>query len=572
MKKVSILILIIFCLSIVSLDTSEAARYNRYNPDLTVSRVTVDAAGNNTGGISIKNIGNRPTGQFEVLVYFKKMDGSYFKQLYRTGNQTKIYPNQTRHYANVFNGSQAVTGLVRVNPHQRFTELNYYNNVAYFSMQKKQVSSYNVTEGVRRYNDTLGYDVVTPTYNGTFSNGAYNPILGNSYITEGTADYVNGIKFSLRSVPLPSHRLIVRGITYSPDRYNKRIYDSLGAYSNLVYDASKNYYYLDYSDSFVPMYLNFASTDTSSWIYDVFNGKLGNISIEIDGQNISSYYVKEVVVYSGEHVLHNATYANGTYNPVVANPPYVKLGGTNRYVNWIGLYFNATLTPKTLTLSGANSTALIKVKDNYNNICNMTWDSGRNCFVLNTSYVPKYAYIDALEYESINSYLFLNSSQQLYFNFNNYNMGYTVYEGYWESDILSNQFVQLYSKTFYDGGYDPIQANPPYTGGQTQYYYVNHLQLGLNYLTPANAVSSLLILKGTTEVDSPPQVQLADDSLIDMIWSSTKNYYFLYIITDLIKSVIINVWDDDYWAYDTLDSFGNIIFEYLYMPRSWSWS
>jgi len=94
----------------------------------------------------------------------------------------------------------------------------------------------------------------------------------------------------------------------------------------------------------------------------------------------------------------------------------------------------------------------------------------------------------------------------------------------------------------------------------------------LNYLTPANAVSSLLILKGTTEVDSPPQVQLADDSLIDMIWSSTKNYYFLYIITDLIKSVIINVWSDDYWAYDTLDSFGNIIFEYFYMPRSWSWS
>jgi len=92
------------------------------------------------------------------------MDGSYFKQLYRTGNQTKIYPNQTRHYANVFNGSQAVTGLVRVNPHQRFAELNYYNNARYFSMQKKQVLSYNITEGVRRYDPGLGYDVVNPTY------------------------------------------------------------------------------------------------------------------------------------------------------------------------------------------------------------------------------------------------------------------------------------------------------------------------------------------------------------------------------------------------------------------------
>ncbi len=589
MKKVFIFILIFFCLAIVCSDTSEAAKYN---PDLTVSRVTVDAAGNNTGGFSIKNVGNRPTGQYEVLVYFKKMDGSYFKQLYRTGNQTKIYPNQTRHYANVFEGNTAVTGLVRVNPHQRFAELNYYNNARYFSMQKKQVLSYNITEGVRRYDPGLGYDVVNPTYNGTFDNGEYNPILGDPYIEGGNSSsvrYVNGIRLfpeipESDPPPEPEGKVAIRGLDkYSVDewRFYTRLVDTSGGMHTVSWDSVNQYYYA-IPDTWTPAYLRLWCDYDYYQDYTDTLALNGLMSVEIDDVGVDSYHVVESISrYSViQHILYEGDFDNGEYDPVLADPFHLYYDGREHYLNEIRIYFDYELPsappadPRELIVRGFNQTDnfYVEVEDEFYNVYAMTWNSTGSYYSWVNEYAPIAVYIDAVDYESVSSYQLLDSFQSIWVEYNGTNVtSYNVTEGHWFYRVYDDSFVELFTSTFNNGAYDPIQADPPYEGELTEYYYVNHLNLTLNLPTmPSSAISSLLIIKGPVHLDDPPEIH-CNGTIRDMIWDQRKGYYFLYNAVGLV-SMVLNVWNDDYWAYDLLDSFQNIIVEYLYMPRSWSWS
>jgi len=585
MKKVFILILIFFCLAIVCSDTSEAARYN---PDLTVSRVTVDAVGNNTGGLSINNVGNRPTGQYEVLVYFKRSDGSYFKQLYRTGNQTKIYPNQTRHYANVFDGSQAVTGLVRVNPHQRFTELDYYNNVRYFSMQKKSILSYNVTEGVRRYDVELGYDVVTPTYTGSFSNGVYNPILGDSYI-EGepstSVRWVNGIRLYPEIPdlgPPEPNRLIVRGVY--PGDFQVYVRDTIGNLHGLTWDSENSYYYA-YVDGWTPTWLRIARLGAATIESYQILDSIQPITIEINDQGIDTYHPREYARFYnssyGRYVqvlIYEDDLDNGEYDPVTADPPYILDDfGTQQYVNWIELAFNYVAPPyPRLVVRGVNpaSNFYLGVLDENYNAHSMTWDSVENYYYWESLDVPLCVYLDAADYASNSSYLLLDSIQNIWIEYDGTNVtGYNVTEGNWQYRVYDEEdYIVLFTGSFLNGEYDPIQADPPYYGDLFERYYVNHLELTFNLAAPpTNAVSTLLIIKGLVHLDDPPKILFSNGTMVDMSWSQSKSYYFMYNVVGLL-SMIIDVWDDDYWAYDLLDSFSSMIVEYLYMPRSWSWS
>ncbi len=173
MKKYGILIgLVLVCL-LISMPAGSAAKM--YAPDLTISKVDLTKEIYGSGGFTINNVGNKNNKQFEVLVYFKKKDGTVFKQYYQSNKS--IAPGYSRHYAKVFYGQGAVVGLVRVNPFKRFQEWDYNNNVRYFSMIKTNASNYCVKEGIRYYD--MYYDDYEYKERGLYNitNGNYDPVI-----------------------------------------------------------------------------------------------------------------------------------------------------------------------------------------------------------------------------------------------------------------------------------------------------------------------------------------------------------------------------------------------------------
>lgn len=214
MKKYAIIVgLFLFCL-LLTIPPSEAAKM--YASDLTVSRVVLNEDGPEQGAFTITNVGNKNNGQFEVLVYFKKKDGSVFKQFYQSNKS--IAPGYSRYYKNVFpSGSHAVAGLVRVNPFKRFQEWDYGNNVRYFAMLNRSPTTFHVQEGIQYYDAFLDEDVYVSLGSGNFPNGGYKPVIStpNPIQIAGEDYYVNRLNVTF-SVPLPGILTLttISGIPY----------------------------------------------------------------------------------------------------------------------------------------------------------------------------------------------------------------------------------------------------------------------------------------------------------------------------------------------------------------------
>lgn len=141
-----------------------------FAPDLVVSALTL-----NDGGLTIANIGNKvsPAGGFDVLVYFKKKDGTYYQNVIHLDGV--IAPGYSKRFDRVFsNGARACVGLIRVNPYKTFQESDYTNNMQFFSLIEVPISSFVVAEGdgeIWRDEFFLSY-----SFQDTFENGDYTPL------------------------------------------------------------------------------------------------------------------------------------------------------------------------------------------------------------------------------------------------------------------------------------------------------------------------------------------------------------------------------------------------------------
>lgn len=245
MKKYGILIgLVLICL-LITLPASSAAKM--FAPDLTISKVDLTQSSYGTGGFTISNVGNKNNKQFEVLVYFKKKDGTVFKQFYQSNKS--IAPGYSRYYSKVFHGQGAVVGLVRVNPFKKFQEWDYSNNVRYFSMLKTNGSNYHVQEGIRYYNVTLDDYTYVPRGSADISNGNYNPVIStpNPIQIDGLDCYVNHLnitaEFPYYKPVLGVLQLVtVTGIPYIP--YNALFLEVDNYYKlPMFWDSSKGIWY-----------------------------------------------------------------------------------------------------------------------------------------------------------------------------------------------------------------------------------------------------------------------------------------------------------------------------------------
>ncbi len=246
MKKYGILIgLVLICL-LITLPASSATKM--WAPDLTISKVDLtEKNAYGTGGFTINNIGNKNNKGFEVLVYFKKKDGTVFKQYYQSNKS--IAPGYSRHYSKVFHGQGAVVGLVRVNPFKRFQEWDYNNNVRYFTMLKTNVSNYHVQEGISYYNVTLDDYTYVPRGSSNIENGNYNPVIStpNPIQIDGLDYYVNHInitadfpKYGFMSGVL--QLITVTGIPYIP--YNALFLQVDNYYKlPMFWDSNKGIWY-----------------------------------------------------------------------------------------------------------------------------------------------------------------------------------------------------------------------------------------------------------------------------------------------------------------------------------------
>lgn len=179
MKKFLILFVIFL---FTTIPAAEAKKI--YAPDLSVSSLSL-----NDGGVTIKNTGTKcsPSSGFDLLVYFKKKDGSYQKTV--THINSVIAPGYSRHFNRTFtNGAKATTGLIRVNPYKKFQEIDYSNNVRYYNMQSKTINTYDVYESGRYWGTSYhsrgsyyyDWDYKLSGASARLPNGGYTPVMSST--------------------------------------------------------------------------------------------------------------------------------------------------------------------------------------------------------------------------------------------------------------------------------------------------------------------------------------------------------------------------------------------------------
>ncbi len=278
MKRYSVLIgLVLICL-FISLPASSATKM--FAPDLTISKVDLTQSSYGTGGFTINNIGNRNNKQFEVLVYFKKKDGTVFKQYYQSNKS--IAPGYSRYYSKVFHGQGAVVGLVRVNPLRKFQEWDYNNNVRYFSMLKANASNYHVQEGIRYYNMTLDNYTYVSRGSSNIQNGYYNPVISNPnpIQIDGIDCYVNHLNIKAdfpkyKSVLGILQLVTVTGIPYIP--YNAMFLQVDNFYTlPMIWNSNKGIWYKYTTSNVKGIILQMEECDTS---VGAFVENIGNVTI-----------------------------------------------------------------------------------------------------------------------------------------------------------------------------------------------------------------------------------------------------------------------------------------------------
>lgn len=196
MNKLFFIFLIFCCLVLVSADHVEAKKM--YAPDLTITNTNLAK-----GDITIANIGNKnsPATGFDVLIYFKKKDGTFQKDYYHINKV--IAPGYSRKFYKVYpNGEKATTGLLRVNPLKKFQEWSYTNNMRYFNMKTRTITSYSVQEIGRYWGTPYHWRTKDkPRYRydwafkfgstGNFENGDYSPVISTNPIATSWYNQVN---------------------------------------------------------------------------------------------------------------------------------------------------------------------------------------------------------------------------------------------------------------------------------------------------------------------------------------------------------------------------------------------
>lgn len=213
-----------------------------FAPDLSVSRVTLD-----DGGVTITNTGNKnsPATGFDVLVSFKKTDGTSYKTVWHTNKV--IAPGHSRRFNKTFSGGSTLqSGLIRVNPYKKFQEWDYDNNVRYFSLMNQTINTYGVNEYTRcweEYYDDVTWEIKwgwVPylSYSGSVANGAYSPILTNPN-PDRWGDYVNMFELCASYTKSMYNYITLSGVPNSSHLHVCLQVDD-GYYLPMLYNASKS--------------------------------------------------------------------------------------------------------------------------------------------------------------------------------------------------------------------------------------------------------------------------------------------------------------------------------------------